>query len=158
MSARRWDGSPSTSSGDETPMRMSEKVILNVVSRAMIPFILLFAFYVQFHGDFGPGGGFQAGVIFAAGLILFGLVFGVDRVEAVVPERVVEILMALGVMIYAGVGFLTLMLGGNFLDYDFLAAAHGQHYGIMAVEAGVGLAVASTMTKIYYSFAGFESG
>lgn len=146
-------GSPR--SGEKPPMKMSEKLILNVVSRAMIPFILLFAFYVQFHGDFGPGGGFQAGVIFAAGLILFGLVFGVRALESVVPERLVEILMAVGVLIYAGVGFATIALGENFLDYDALAEAHGQHYGILLVEAGVGITVASTMTKIYYSFAGF---
>jgi len=46
----------------------------------MIPYILLFALYVQFHGDFGPGGGFQAGVIFAAGFILYGLIFGIENI------------------------------------------------------------------------------
>ena len=39
--------------------------IIRVVTKLIIPYILLFALYVQFHGDFGPGGGFQAGVIFA---------------------------------------------------------------------------------------------
>ena len=55
---------------------MKEHSILRVVSKLLIPYILLFALYVQFHGDYGPGGGFQAGVIFAAGIILYGLVFG----------------------------------------------------------------------------------
>ncbi|MEK9751944.1 MAG: MnhB domain-containing protein, partial [Rhodospirillaceae bacterium] len=56
---------------------MNEKIILRVVSKFLIPYILLFALYVQWHGDFGPGGGFQAGVIFASGFILYALIFGV---------------------------------------------------------------------------------
>ena len=63
--------------------RMQEKVILRVGAKILIPYILLFAFYVQFHGDFGPGGGFQAGVFFAAGLILYGLIFGLDAMNEV---------------------------------------------------------------------------
>ena len=50
---------------------MRQKIILRVVSKILIPYILLFAFYVQWHGDFGPGGGFQAGVIFAAGTVSY---------------------------------------------------------------------------------------
>ena len=70
----------------DRPMRMSEMVILRTVSKGFIPFILLFALYVQFHGDFGPGGGFQAGVIFAAGLVLYGLIFGLDDLNALRPD------------------------------------------------------------------------
>ena len=42
--------------------------------------MLLFALYVQFHGDYGPGGGFQAGVIVAVGVILHALVLEEDVV------------------------------------------------------------------------------
>ena len=138
------------------PMRMREKVVLRVVSKLLIPFILLFGLYVQFHGDFGPGGGFQAGVIFAAGFILYGLIFGLDEALEVVPHRVVETCSALGVLIYGGVGVTTMVLGSEFLDYSVLAhdRAHGLHYGILAIEAGVGLTVFSTMMVIYYAFAG----
>ena len=89
--------------------------VLHVVAKLVIPLILLFALYVQFHGDFGPGGGFQAGVIFAAGLILYGLVFGVDRLRRAVPPGVVEALAAAGVLLYAGVGVAGMALGGSFL-------------------------------------------
>ena len=137
--------------------RMSEKVVLRVVSKRFIPFVLLFGLYVQFHGDFGPGGGFQGGVIFAAGLILYGMVFGLDELKRVVPPRVVELGAALGALIYAGVGIVSLVLGGNYLDYDVLDAhnpMHGQHLGILLVELGVGITVASVIVIIYYSFAG----
>ncbi len=140
------------------PMRMRDKVIVRVTSRLLIPFILLFALYVQFHGDYGPGGGFQAGVIFAAGLILYGLVFGLRTLELVVPPIVVEIGAALGLLIYGGVGLVTLLLGGGYLDYAVLdahSAMHGRHLGITLIEAGVGITVTSVMMLIFYSFAGY---
>ena len=137
----------------ERPMLlMREKPVLRVSVRLLVPFILLFALYVQAHGDFGPGGGFQAGVIFAAGLILFGLVFDPAAVARVFPPAVAEVLIAVGVLIYGGTGVATLLLGGKFLDYDRLSAAHGQHYGILLVELGVGIAVAATMVRLYFAF------
>lgn len=134
---------------------MRHDLVLRVIAKLMIPFILLFAIYVQFHGDFGPGGGFQAGVIFAAGIVFYALIFGVDAARRVVPDWLVETLLAAGVLLYLGVGFAGLLLGGNFLDYFVLAAdpVHGQHRGIFWVEMGVLITVAGVMLKIFYMFA-----
>jgi len=130
--------------------------ILPVVSKLLTPYILLFALHVQFHGDYGPGGGFQAGVIFAAGFILYGLVFGLEAARRVAPPLVIERAAALGVLLYAAVGVATMIKGGTFLEYGVLAhdAVHGQHYGILLIEAGVGITVASVMIVIFFSFAG----
>lgn len=139
------------------PMRMRDKVILRVVGRTLIPFIVLFGLYVQFHGDFGPGGGFQAGVIIAAGFVLYGLIYGLEALRTLVPLRALEVAVSVGVLLYAGVGLLTIGLGGNFLDYNALDPhhpAHGQHLGILMIEAGVGITVTSAMLGIYYMFAG----
>jgi multicomponent Na+:H+ antiporter subunit B len=114
---------------------------------------LLFGLYVQFHGDFGPGGGFQAGVIFAAGLILYGLIFGLDTLQRVFTPFAVEICMAAGLILYAGTGLVSFLKNLNYLDYAVFGS-HGQHYGILLIEAGVGITVASTMLMIYYAFAG----
>jgi multicomponent Na+:H+ antiporter subunit B len=135
---------------------MDDRVILRLGAKILIPFILIFALYVQFHGDYGPGGGFQAGVIFAAGFVLYALVFGLGNAVKVLPHRVVYVLSALGVMIYAGVGFVTMALGGEFLDYNVLAhdPHHGQHYGILLVELGVVTTVFGVMVAIFYAFAG----
>ena len=137
--------------------RMHEKLILRVVAKAFTPFIMLFALYVQFHGDFGPGGGFQAGVIFAAALILYAMIFGLSSLERVIPPRVVEITVASGVLLYAGVGFAALVAGGEFLNYsafDPEHPSHGQHLGILIIELGVGITVAAVMLAIYSAFAG----
>ena len=135
---------------------MNNHSILRVVSKFMIPFILLFALYVQFHGDFGPGGGFQAGVIFAAAFILYGLIFGIENARKVLPATATRILLASGVLLYAGTGLFGIFLGGNYLDYNVLAttAVCGQHLGILLVEFGVGTTVAATMVTIFFVFAG----
>lgn len=130
--------------------------VLQVVSKLLIPFILLFALYVQFHGDYGPGGGFQAGVLFAVAFILHGLIFGVENTRAALPPAVLRVGMALGVLIYAGTGVYDLLLGGNYLDYNVMGSdpLHGQHWGIFIVEFGVGVTVASVMIILFYCFSG----
>ncbi|MEO0398024.1 MAG: Na(+)/H(+) antiporter subunit B [Pseudomonadota bacterium] len=137
-----------------------EHLILRVVMKVLFAPIILFAFYVQFHGDYGPGGGFQAGVIFAVAFILHALIFGVDETKKAMPQSALSIMMVVGIMFYAGTGVATLLLGGNLLGYDVIdpESTHhaGQHYGILLVEFGVGMAVASTMLTIYYLFAGRE--
>ncbi len=136
---------------------MTDHTILRVVSKLLLPYVLLFALYVQFHGDYGPGGGFQAGVIFAAGFVLYGLIFGLAAVRRVAPARLIEILVATGVLIYAGTGVATMLMGGNFLEYGALNPAHpaeGQHLGILIIELGVGTTVAAVMITIFSTFAG----
>ena len=137
---------------------MEKYKILRVVAKLLIPAIMLFALYVQFHGDYGPGGGFQAGVIFGAAYILYGLIFGVRRLQTVVAPRVIRICAAGGVLLYAGVGVAGLLLGGNFLDYSVLSSdpVYGQHLGIMIIELGVGTTVAATMIMLFFAFASRE--
>ena len=132
-----------------------DQVILRVGVKVLIPLILLFALYVQFHGDYGPGGGFQAGVIFAAGCILYGLVWGLDALHRAIPSRVFEALSAFGVLLFAGTGFVGIFRGGNFLDYNVLRhdPHHGQHLGILLIELGVLITVFAVMVGIFSQFA-----
>ena len=133
-----------------------EHLILRITTKILIPFILLFALYVQFHGDFGPGGGFQAGVIFAAAIILYAMVFGLSTARHVINQTLVKMLAAGGVLLYGGVGVVSMLNGGNFLDYNVLAddPVAGQHLGILLIELGVGCTVASVMVIIFFNFAG----
>lgn len=135
---------------------MTNNVILRIATKILTPAILIFALYVQFHGDYGPGGGFQAGVILAAAFVLHALVYGLEGTRRVLPPWVVHLCMALGVLLYAGTGVVSLLLGGAYLDYNVLAhdAIHGQHRGILWVELGVITTVFGTMVSIFYAFAG----
>ncbi len=134
---------------------MSDFLVLKVTAKLLIPFILLFGLYVQMHGDFGPGGGFQAGVIVAAAFIIYAIVFEVETARRVAPMAVLVSIACLGVLLYAGVGVANLVYGGRFLEYGVLAhdPAHGNHIGILIVEIGVGMAVAAVMMIIFFSFA-----
>jgi multicomponent Na+:H+ antiporter subunit B len=133
---------------------MHHHYVLRVVAKILIPLILLFALYVQFHGDFGPGGGFQAGVIFAAAFVLYALVFGLGEAKKVASDRVLRMISAGGVLVYGGVGIANLILGNNFLGYNGLAAGPiaGQHLGILLVEAGVGMTVGAVMISLFFYF------
>ncbi len=135
---------------------MRQHLVLRVTAKQLMTVIILFALYVQFHGDFGPGGGFQAGVIFSTAFILYALIYGLDNARKVAPPHVLRVLMAAGVLLYAGVGLAGLALGGNYLDYSVLAhdPAHGQHLGITLIEFGVGTTVAAVMISIFFAFAG----
>ncbi len=132
-----------------------EHHVLRVIAKLIIPLVILFALYVQFHGDFGPGGGFQAGVIAAAAFILYALVYGLPLAFAVVGPRFLQLLAPFGVLLYAGVGLYSMYKGGQFLDYNMLAAdpIAGQHYGIIIIELGVGITVFAVMLSIFYAFA-----
>lgn len=134
---------------------MEHHLIVRVSAKLLVPLILIFAFYVQFHGDYGPGGGFQAGVIFAVACILYSLVFGTERFLGIIGLNTLQILSALGLLFYIGVGIVTLISGGNFLDYGVLATnpVSGQHIGIMLIELGVGITVAAVMLLIFSVFA-----
>ncbi len=145
--ARKQDNRPDTHRRRPYP-------VLQVVALIMMPFIIVFALYVQFHGDFGPGGGFQAGVIFAVAFILYTLTYGLDDSLALTPLPALKILAAGGVIIYGGTGVVSMLLGGNFLDYNVLAAnpVSGQHIGIIVIELGVGITVASVLITVFYAF------
>lgn len=133
---------------------MKTDLILRIGVKLLLPFILLFALYVQFHGELGPGGGFQAGVITAGMIILYALIFGTKAAKRIAPQGLVERMIPLGVLIYAGTGIAGLLTGANFLEYSRLAhdSPHGHEYGIFAVEVGVLITVSATMTAIFYAF------
>ena len=131
---------------------MSEQILLRVVAKMLIPGILVFGICVVTHGELGPGGGFQGGVILAAAFILYGLIFGADQLRERIPPAVVQSSMALGVLLYSGTGLWSLLKGANFLDYSALDPEHpgdAEALGMFLVESGVAITVASVMVTIY---------
>ncbi len=142
---------------DEAPARADRDVVLRAIATLFVPMTLFLAPYVQFHGAYSPGGGFQAGAILGGALILYGLVFGVERLKRLVPEAVLRVIATLGVLTYGGTGLVTLALGKGFLDYDaFGGRPVGQQIGLTVIELGVFMTVGAVMTLLFQRFAGRE--
>lgn len=140
-------------------------VIVETVSRLMVPFIQLFALYVIIHGAGGPGGGFQGGVIFASSFILLVIAFGIADAGKRFPEAVNTALFSLGVYIFAGVGLLCLILSSGaaqYLNYGFLPLTthfeENRALGMDLVEIGIGITVMAVITSIFFNLAWKREG
>ncbi len=138
-------------------MDKNRSLILREVCNLIIPAVLLYALYVQFHGDYGPGGGFQAGVIFAAAVIIYTLIYGRKKAQRIFSAGVIRVFVSIGLLLYISVGLAAMLMGGNFLDYNVLLhdQQHAQHLGIFLIELGVGITVAAVMIAIFYALDDF---
>jgi multicomponent Na+:H+ antiporter subunit B len=130
--------------------------IIRFVVRQLVPFIQLFALYVVAHGHHSPGGGFQGGVILGASFILLAASYDIKMVTGIMGERWNILLGNIGVLIYAGIGFLCLLLGANFLDYSILSKllpatdkVMARSHGMLGIEIGVAIAVMAIVVSIY---------
>lgn len=142
----------------ESAIGLRDDLIPRVVARLLVPFILLFGLYVQFHGEYGPGGGFQAGALIAAAFILYALVEGEGRTLEALPRKALMALTVAGALLYGGVGLAGIVLGSEFLDYSVLASnpVKGQQIGIILIELGVGMTVTGVLLSIFHAFAARE--
>lgn len=132
--------------------RMKENIMRKVTARLLIPTIQLFGLYVIAHGELGPGGGFQGGVILGASVILFIIAFGLDEGVKRIKQFKTDLLSYAGVLLYAGIGLLCLMFGGNYLQYNVLPLSDpkfASQVGIIGIEIGVGVTVAAVMITIF---------
>ncbi len=132
-----------------------DSVIVLTLGRLLIPLVQLFGLYVLFFGQYGPGGGFVGGVIFGASMILSILIFGPSASYSKVAKKVVHG-DGLGLLIFAGVGGLCLIGGGEFLNYAALEiygleVASRRYLGIMLTQIGVAVDVAVTVISIVFS-------
>ena len=137
--------------------RDSHDVIVKTLARLLMPFIVLYALYVVMHGHHSPGGGFQGGVILAAGFVLLVISHGLEKTRKRMSEKLAGVISSIGVLIYAGIGVVCLILGGNYLDYGKLSKilpvtqAEARSLGILGVEIGVALAVMGVMCTIFFT-------
>ncbi len=134
-------------------------LIIDTTCRLMIPIIQLFALYVIAHGHHSPGGGFQGGVIFGASFILLAVSRDLQAAQKWVPEKRILNLAGIGVLIYAGFGLGSLLLGQNFLDYAILhkimpaTPIEARSHSMLGVEIGVAFTVTAIMFSIYSNLA-----
>jgi len=138
-------------------IRDSDDIIVKTLARLLMPFIVIYALYVVMHGHYSPGGGFQGGVILAAGFVLLVISHGLEQTRKRMSKKLAGVISSIGVLIYGGIGVLCLILGGNYLDYGKLSKillvtpADARSLGILGVEIGVALAVMAVMCTIFFA-------
>lgn len=130
---------------------LKEFSVLRLIISFILPFIILYSIYIQLNGEISPGGGFQAGVIFATAVIGYELIFDKKLFEQKFSVKYLKLCSILGVLLYAGTGFISLIYNNNYLNYNVFHVniIIGQHIGIFLIEIGVGLTVSSVMSLIY---------
>ncbi|MDI6722789.1 MAG: Na(+)/H(+) antiporter subunit B [Candidatus Aenigmarchaeota archaeon] len=136
-----------------------DNIIIQTVCRLLVPPIQLYALYVIAHGHYSPGGGFQGGCILGASFVLMVMAYDIKEAKRMMSEKLNTILSSVGVMIYAGIGTLCLILGANYLDYGILhkilpaGPAKARALGTLGVEIGVGITVMAVMVSIFLNIA-----
>lgn len=133
---------------------LKDNIVFKIITLFILPYIFLYGLYIQINGETSPGGGFQAGVIFASGLIGFDLIYGKNLSTKYFSIDMLLIIAVLGVVIYGATGAMSLIFNQKYLDYSYLCNDKilAETIGISIVEIGVGLTVSATMSLIYYLF------
>ena len=136
-----------------------KSVIVRLISCGMVPFMQLFGLYVITHGHYGPGGGFQGGVILGVSIIIQRLALGKQVSYKKFPPQLSPVLGGIGMLLYVLSGLIPVFMGGSFLDYSYLpitwvSGAPLRALGTFIVECGIGLSVFGTMVLAYDSLSG----
>lgn len=131
-----------------------ESPIVLLGARLLSPYIMVFGWYVIFHGHYSPGGGFQGGALLAASLLLIRVAGGSKLAELQIKELATTPLAVIGVVIYFATGLVAMFMGGYFLDYSLLPIPGMEpewlrYTGILIIEVGIGLAVMAILVMIY---------
>ena len=143
------------------PVRPEYKtsLVIQTVTRMMIPFLLMFGLSLIVHGHLTPGGGFQGGVVLGATFILLGLAFNKEEGRRAVPEGMVKIMASSGIAIYIIVGIIGIIAGFNFLTNQWMHFPPSGELGelfsggtLFWINIGVGLTVSAIAIELFYAF------
>ena len=141
-------------------IRSHDSIIVQTLGRFLIPVVQIFGLYVLFFGQYGPGGGFVGGVILGMGMILSVLIFGHNASRGEAAKKILHG-DGVGILIFAGVGGLCMIGGGEFLNYANLEVpglepASRRSLGIVLTQIGVAVDVAVTAVSIVFSLSAEE--
>jgi multicomponent Na+:H+ antiporter subunit B len=150
--------SDAASDADDRQLYIESEVITSAV-RVVSPFVLTFGLYITFHGADSPGGGFQGGALVGTVILMLAFAFGIDSTRQWLGSRVVTLVAALGLLIFAAIGVGSIALGGGFLEYARYPLAHPTKLGIEAVEiGGIALIVAGVIAGLFFLTAAGPGG
>jgi multicomponent Na+:H+ antiporter subunit B len=130
-------------------------LILKTITKWLLPFIQLYGVYVVFHGHISPGGGFSGGAILGASIILYIIVFGMDKGEKKLRHQTALIIESGGVAWYMIIGLIGLAITGSYLANQNAGFYLGDAGALISagmiplITIGVGMKVASTMITLF---------
>ena len=151
-------GSGSGFGPDEPRTYIESEVIMSAV-RVVAPFVLTFGLFVTFHGADSPGGGFQGGALVGVVVLMLAFAFGIDPTRRWLGSWIVTVVAALGLVVFAAIGFGSVALGGGFLQYVRYPLDHPTKLGIEAVEiGGIALIVAGVIVGLFFLTAAGPGG
>ena len=127
-----------------------DSLVVNLLSKFILPILLIFGFYVHTHGDYTPGGGFQAGIIFACAVCLYYFInLNNNNTSKRFSHLALSCIAYIGFILYVGFGVLCMIKTGNFLDFSWLPFKHANGRGVFIVESGIALIVFSSVTRTF---------
>ena len=128
---------------------------LRLASLVLIPLIVAFGAYLVFHGQLTPGGGFQGGVVLAAGPVAILLAGRYLSMKLVAPKKLLEMADSVGAAGYGMMGLAGLILTGIYLKNPLPlgAAGHLLSGGMMPINSlAVGLEVTGAFLLTWSEF------
>ena len=139
--------------------KLSDESGLSGAVRAVnLPALLIttvFGLYIGLHGQLTPGGGFQAGVILATGIVLVYICENTGAFWRITSHAIVEITEALGAGAYAMIGIIPLFLGLPFLCNFIPLGTTGDVFSsgtIALISACVGVEVTASFLLVVYIY------
>ncbi len=130
-------------------------VILQMVTKVLVPPIILFGIYVILCGHLGPGGGFSGGAVIGAGLILYLNAFGFAKTEKFFSEKTYKVLSVSALGCYCLAKSYSFYTGANHIESVIPLGTPGAILSsglILVLNICVGIVVAGTMYTFYVMF------
>ncbi|WP_318570287.1 MnhB domain-containing protein [Salinigranum marinum] len=152
------EGRADDSAGNDAISPYVESPIIMTTVRVITPFVFTFGLFVMFHGADSSGGGFQGGVIVGTVVLMLGLAFGIETTRRWVGPKLPAALVGFGVLVFLLIGFGSVLLGGDFLQYTTYGIKDASKYGIELVELAIGLIVAGVVTGLLFVIAAGSRG
>ncbi|MCV7197136.1 sodium:proton antiporter [Mycobacterium angelicum] len=126
-----------------------------LVGYVMLPVTLALGVDVIVHGHLTPGGGFQGGVVLAAGLHLLYVTGSFRVLDRLRPVNVFDIGEALGAAAFVVIGLAGVVAGGVFLQNLLPTGTMGNLFSggsVALLNIAVGVEVACGMTVLLAQF------
>ncbi len=129
--------------GYHKPVMAAQDPLLRQVILFLTPVLFLFGAFLLYYGKTGPGGAFQAAVLWGAIGILLHL--GGWPVFPVIPRWLRQLLLTMGLIFFLVLGFLLMAGGGTMFEYPSAYAG----ILILIVETLAAISIAAALAAMF---------